>query len=237
MRALAIVHQPDAGPGVFEDALARGGVAVDHWELPTGAEPPADPGGYDAVLTFGGAANADQEPKHPWLREEKALLADLLDRGVPLLGVCLGSQLVAEAAGAPARRAPRPEIGWLDVELTDEGRSDPLLAPLAPSFTAFQWHGYESPLPPGAVALATSPVCLQAFRVGERAWGIQFHAEVTAHDALLWTDAYRADPDAVAIGLDPKPLAASIRARIAEWNRLGRDLCGRFVNLVQNPLD
>jgi len=233
VRVLAIVHQTDAGPGVFADEIRARGAELDEWLLPSGAGPPGDPMAYDAVMTFGGSMHADQEARHPWLTEEKALLARLLDAGVPLLGVCLGSQLLAEAAGAAVEAAPDPEIGWLPIELTAEGVSDPLLAPLAPRFTAFQWHSYRSPLPPGAVALARSPAALQAFRAGERTWGIQFHAEVTEHDAVSWAERYDEDPKAVEIGVDPDALATSIRERIEPWSRLGRALCGRFLDLAK----
>jgi len=232
MRVLAICHQSDAGPGVFAEEIRARGHQLEEWMLPDGAAPAAEPASYDAVMTFGGAMHADQEDRHPWLREEKALLAELLERQVPLLGVCLGSQLLAEAAGAAAERSPAPEIGWLEVELSAEGAADPLLAPLAPAFTALQWHSYRSPLPPGAVALASSPIALQAYRVGDHAWGIQFHAEVSEHDAIDWTEHYSEDPDAVAIGLDPISLGAEIHDRIEAWNQLGRDLCGRFLELA-----
>ena len=134
MRALSIAHQADAGPGIFADVLPARGDEHDLWLRSETAEPPGDPREYDAVLVFGGAMHADQEERHPWLREEKALLRDLLDRQVPVLGVCLGSQLLAEAAGGSARRAIRPEIGWHDVELTAEGATDPVLGALAPRF-------------------------------------------------------------------------------------------------------
>ena len=118
MRALAIVHQPDAGPGVFAEALAAKGVELDRW-LIADAPAPADPWGYDAVLTFGGAMHTDHEADHPWLREEKSILADLIERRVPLLGMCLGCQLVAEAAGAKPRRAIRSG------DRLARGRADP----------------------------------------------------------------------------------------------------------------
>lgn len=194
--------------------------------------PPGDPRDYDAVLVFGGAMHADHEDRHPWLREEKELLRDLLERQVPLLGVCLGAQLLAEAAGAPARRASRPEIGWHEVEVTDAGAEDPLLAALAPRFEAFQWHSYECPLPPGATALARSDVCLQAYRVGDCAWGIQFHAEVSRADAEAWIDDYRSDEDAVRIGLDPDVLRRRTHCSIDQWNELGRGLCARFLESI-----
>jgi GMP synthase (glutamine-hydrolysing) len=232
MRVLAIVHQRDAGPGVFADALRTRDVELDSWLRAETDSPPRPLGDYEAVLSFGGAMHADHEDRHPWLREEKALLGDLLERGVPLLGVCLGAQLLAEAAGARSRPAPEPEIGWKEVELTEEGAHDPLLAPLAPRFTAFQWHSYEFALPPGATALARSAVCLQAYRIGDSTWGIQFHAEVTREDAEAWIDDYRSDEDAVRIGLDPAALRRHTGEAIGEWNALGRGLCERFLDAV-----
>ena len=232
MRVLAISHQSDAGPGVFADEIRARGAELDEWLLPENGAAPRDPAAYDALMVFGGAMHADQQDEHPWLAGEKVLLRELMDDGMPVLGVCLGSQLVAEAAGAPAEPAPEPEIGWLRVDLTAEGAADPLLAPLAPGFTAFQWHSYRSPLPPDAVALAESPVALQAFRIGERAWGIQFHAEVTERDAISWTVHYEDDPKAVEIGLDPDALMGSIRVQIKRWNEVGRALCGRFLDLA-----
>ena len=231
MRVLAIVHQRDAGPGVFADAVRARGGSLDTWLRAETGSPPSDPAGYDAVMVFGGAMHADHEDAHPWLREQKALLRDLLERGVPTLGVCLGGQLLAEAAGATARRARVPEIGWHTVEVTPEGGADPLLAPVAPSFTAFQWHSYEFPLPAGATPLARSAVCLQAFRAGSGV-GIQFHAEVTAADAEAWIDDYRSDADAVRIGIEPDALRRETRAAIGAWNAFGRAFCGRFVDAV-----
>jgi GMP synthase (glutamine-hydrolysing) len=231
MRALSIAHQADAGPGIFADVLAARRDEHDLWLRSETAEPPGNPRGYDAVMVFGGAMHADQEARHPWLREEKALLRDLLDRHVPVLGVCLGSQLLAEAAGGSARRAIRPEIGWHDVELTAEGATDPVLGALAPGFTAFQWHSYEFTLPPGATPLARSDVCLQAFRLGN-AMGIQFHAEVSPTDAEAWIDDYRSDEDAVQIGLDPDALRQRTHYSIEQWNELGRGLCARFLDAI-----
>jgi GMP synthase (glutamine-hydrolysing) len=107
-----------------------------------------------------------------------------------------------------------------------------VMAPLAPGFEAFQWHSYEAVPPEGAAILARSPVCTQAYRVGERAWGIQFHAEVTAADAGKWIDDYRSDEDAVRTGVDPETLRAETDEKIAAWNALGRELCGRFIEAV-----
>jgi GMP synthase (glutamine-hydrolysing) len=231
VRLLAIEHEDDAGAGVFAAPILER-----DWELETW-RPPRDPaapdlGGFDAVIAFGGAMNVDQEAPHPWLATERALLADAIAASTPTLGVCLGSQLLSAAVGGAPGRAPRPEIGWFDVELTPEGRADPLLSVLPERFQAFQWHSYMASPPSGATQLAQSPVCLQAFRTGEAAWGIQFHAEVTETDALTWTAHHADDPDFARIGLDPEVLAAQITERMPTWNGLGAGLCDRFCELV-----
>lgn len=233
MRVLAIVHQRDAGPGIFAEAIEAAGAQLDEWTLAERPEPPADPLGYGAVFVLGGAMNVDEEERHGWIREEVALLRELLEREVPLLGLCLGGQMLARAAGAEPRRTVRPEIGWHQVEVTPEGAEDPLFAPLAPAFEAFQWHSYEFPLPDGAIPLARSEVCLQGCRVGERAWALQFHPEVSRTDALHWVDDYEADPDAVRIGIDPAVLGPETEEKIGVFNQLGRELCGRWLRTAQ----
>jgi GMP synthase-like glutamine amidotransferase len=235
MRTLAISHQRDAGPGVFADAIAAAGHRLDLWHRAETEQPPDDPRGYDAVLTFGGAMHADHEDEHAWLAGEKSLLRELLADETPLLAVCLGAQLLAEAAGGEAIRAAQPEIGWFEVEVTPAGAVDPVLAALAPSFEAFEWHSYECRLPDDAVVLARTPVCVQAFRVGAAAWGIQFHAEVSAADARHWIDDYQADEDAVRIGVDPEALGAETEAKIEAFNQLGRDLCTRWLAAINAP--
>lgn len=228
MRVLTIVHQRDAGAGVFGDAALEHGHELVEW-LPTNGPPPgAD--GLDAAMVFGGAMHVDQEGDNPWMAAEKALLADLLDREVPMLGACLGAQLLAAVAGAAPRPAARPEIGWHEIELTAAGRDDPLLAPLPDRLEVFEWHSYEAPLPDGAVALASSPVCLQAYRLdGARVWGLQFHAEVTMRELNAWLDSYKGDADAVRAGVDPEALRAECALRIEASNALGRGIAARFL--------
>jgi GMP synthase (glutamine-hydrolysing) len=233
VRVLAIVHQRDAGPGVFAEAIADAGGQLDEWTLTERSEPQADPLGYDAVLVLGGAMNVDERERHDWIAAEEVLLAELLEQEVPLLGLCLGGQLLAASTGAQPRRASRPEIGWHQIEVTAEGADDPLLGSLAPSFEAFQWHSYEFPLPPGAVPLARSEVCLQACRLGERAWALQFHPEVSAADARHWIDDYRSDPDAVRIGIDPAALGPETEQKIGAFNQLGRELCSRWLRIAE----
>ncbi len=230
MRVLAVVHHDNAATGVFaEPALAAGHEFVE-W-LPHEQPPPARDG-FGAAMVFGGAMNVDEEDEHPWLRDEKRFLGELLERGTPMLGVCLGSQLVAEAAGGKVRRAARSEIGWYETELTPEGAADPLLSVLPGRFEAFQYHHYEWLPPPGGVTLARSPNALQAFRLGERpVWGLQFHPEVTEPDLVSWLDEWDDDPVAVASGLDPHAIRTESAGKIGAWNDAGRALSARFLEL------
>lgn len=213
-----MTHGPSVGPGVFAEAVRGEGHELVEWSALGGGDPPA----ADALLVFGGAMHPDEDERHPWLAGEFRLLADKLDRGTPLLGVCLGAQLIARAAGAAVGRAQEPEVGWLPVDLLPAAQGDPVLGGLPERFDALQWHHYTWELPPDAVELATSGVCTQAFRLGS-AWGIQFHAEVTEAQVAAWLVEDAGDV------ADPAGLRAETRSRIGEWNRLGRELARRFV--------
>jgi GMP synthase (glutamine-hydrolysing) len=224
LRTLAVVHHRNAAAGVFADAVDE----LVEW-LPH-EQPPPSLDGVGAAIVFGADTQVDQEDTVPWLRPEKQFVRELLERGTPLLGVCFGSQLIAEAAGAEVRQAAEPEIGWHDVELSAAGRADPLLGFLPERFESLQYHHYEWLLPPGAVELARSARCLQAFRLeGRPVWGVQFHPEVTESDYGEWLDGWDDDPGAVATGLNPEAIRAETAAKIGAWNEVGRELCARFV--------
>jgi GMP synthase-like glutamine amidotransferase len=195
LSVLALIHDSDAGPGVFfgYDEVAK-------W--------PPSRDAYDAVMIFGGEANVDDE--HAWLAEEKAWIGELLERGTPLLGVCLGAQLIAEVAGAQVERLPVPEVGWRDVEGVG---------------LAFEWHRYGfAKAPPGATEVARNDVGCQAFELGS-AYAIQFHAEVEEPTVMGWIRDYGPE-----VGVDAEALAAETRGEIARWNEYGRSLCERFLS-------
>jgi GMP synthase-like glutamine amidotransferase len=157
-------------------------------------EPLPDWREFDAVLAMGGPMGAYEEEAHPWLAPEKELLRDAAGAGRPILGVCLGVQLLASALGADVSPMERAEVGMLPVELTEEGRSDPLFAGVPEPLISLQWHGDTFELPDGAVLLAKSPAAPhQAFRAGDAAYGIQFHVEVTPEMVDEWAGvpAYR----------------------------------------------
>jgi GMP synthase (glutamine-hydrolysing) len=224
MRVLSLTHGPTVPGGVFEEVVRHGGHELERWSVPHG-DAPRRVSEYDAVMAFGGSMHPDQDEYFPWLESEAAFLRDALAEDVPLVGVCLGAQLLARAAGAGVGPAAVSEVGWHEVELTPDGARDPVLGVLPPRAEAFQWHHYTFELPPRGKELARSQLCLQAFRVG-RAWGVQFHAEVTLAMVEAWLEE---DPDDVA---DPTALIAETRERIATWNEHGRRLCEAFLNVV-----
>jgi GMP synthase-like glutamine amidotransferase len=217
VRVLAVVHSEQGPPGTFADVVAERGHRLEIWQPHVDAAPPAADA-HDAVMVFGGGMHVDQEAEHPWLKGERRYLVELLERQVPVLGVCLGAQLLAGAAGAAVGPAPSPEIGWYDVERTAE---DPVLGVLPARFPAFQWHFYAFEVPAGGQELARSAVCPQGFRIG-RAWGVQFHPEVTREIVSSWID--EAPEEA------PPGLPAETEERIDGWTRLGRELCAAFLD-------
>jgi GMP synthase (glutamine-hydrolysing) len=227
---LALVHQDDAGAGVFADAVAAAGARLEQASIAMDRPPSRSPLEYDGVMVFGASANVDQTDEYPWLDDERRLMGELIERGRPLLGVCLGSQLLAEVAGGSVGPLPGgPEIGWKDVTLTEAAADDPVLGALPHEFLALEWHHYgAASAPPGSVELATGDAGLQAFRVdGAPAWGIQFHAEVDAATLERWT---REDDREFT---DPAALRASTAMELDRWNQLGRRLAGAFIEAAR----
>jgi len=232
MDILALTHEQGPQTGVFADSADEHGATIEEWSFAWGTPPPRPLDEYDAVFVFGGVMNTNEEQYHPWLREETMVIQRFLDQGVPLLGVCLGGQLVAKAAHANVTRAPESEVGWHPVELLPETADDPLFSRLPSRMMAYQWHHFSFDLPGGAVPLAQSDVCLQAFRLGERAWGLQFHCEVSAEMVELWTAACEALPDHEEPGFDPARVRAETPRHIDAWNEVGREISSRFLGVA-----
>jgi GMP synthase-like glutamine amidotransferase len=218
VRVLSLIHQDEAPTGTFADAVRERNGELLEWNVANGT-PPSEPEDFDAAFIFGGGMHVDQEEAHPWLRDEDALIKRLLAERVPVFGVCLGGQLVAKAAGARVGPALHEEVGWHEVELTPEADSDPVFAGVPRRFDAFQWHQYAFDLAPGAVALGRNAVGLQAYRLGDSAWGIQFHAEVTRSIVEVWL---ASDGSGRTIDLAP----------IDRWAELGRGLADRFLEVA-----
>lgn len=233
MRVLAIEYEADGGPGVFAEAAETAGVELTVWRRWESEAIDFDPEEFDALICLGGSMHPIGPPNEPSeLTADRAALERALSDGKPVLGVCLGAELCTQAAGGSVEKLPGIEVGWTDIRLTDAGRRDPLIGPLGESFLGFEWHSYGCRPPEGSEILAVSDASPQAWRLGPRAWCIQFHAEVVLVDTLSWLDSWRKDPDAEASGLDPKLIASETRERIGRWNELGRSLAGRFFDLA-----
>lgn len=180
-RAVGIRHVPHEGLGAIEGALIDAGIVYQYCH-PTEIDGLPD---HDYLIILGGPWSVYDD--FPWLEAELKLIRQAMDKNIPILGICLGAQLIATALGAEVKPCGPKEIGWYPLKLTDEGRSDALLGHLEPVETVFQWHGDMFDIPAGAAHLATSPLCRnQAFRYGDNVWALQFHLEVTPPMVEQW---------------------------------------------------
>lgn len=174
MHAVILQHHPIEGPGSMTPWLASHATSSQIIRLDAGEKCPA-PEVVDLLIVLGGPMSVNDEETFPWLREEKSFIRQVIDRQRPVLGICLGSQLIASALGAEVRPNPYKEIGWLPIEGLETNTAMTL-----PSTTVFQWHGDTFALPTGAILLARSSACVhQAFLYKDNVLALQFHLEST----------------------------------------------------------
>ena len=209
---LIVQHVEAEGPGQLVGALADAGVDLDRRPVFDGAPVPADAADHDGVVVMGGPMSATSDDGFPTRRAELALLGDAVGRGVPVLGVCLGAQLLALATGGEVRAGDAgPEIGWGRVDLLPAATDDPLFSGFGEAMEVLHWHGETFVLPPGAVLLAsTTRYANQAFRLGTRAWGLQFHVEVDLAGVRAFLAA--SGDEAAAAGVEPRSIEATAEA-------------------------
>jgi len=240
VKYLVLQHIDVEHPGILRDFMAADGIAWDAVELDEGeAIPSLD--GYDALLSMGGPMSVVDEDKHPWLADEKAVIAEAVrERGMPFLGLCLGHQLLADALGGRVEHMAEPEVGIMTVELTDAGKADPLLDGLAPVLHCLQWHGWAvTELPEGGVNLVRSDICpIQAIRVGERAYGLQYHVELTATTIADWAGipAYAASLEETFGKGGAARLEADAARHMANFQRNARILHDNFARIVRDDV-
>ncbi len=176
-----ITHHGQLGVALHERAAL-----IDQLRPWTG-QPLPDAPEADALIVFGGEQSARDDHTHPYLPALARLMQAYTDADKPVLGICLGSQLLARAYGADNHLGLAPEFGWTDVTLTEAGRADPVLSQVPQTFPIFQWHSDTFTLPQGATHLATSPTAQnQAFRIGRATYGTQFHFEANRPMVADW---------------------------------------------------
>ncbi len=233
-RALVVTHSPSEGPGTLGEWLPAAGlelVVVSPWN---GEELPSDPTAYDALVVLGGPQQAYDDDSAPWIRATKDLLRAAVAADVPTLGICLGGQLLAEAMGGRVEKgAEGVEAGARLVAKRDAAWDDELFADVPFTPTVVQWHEDAIvDLPPGAVHLASSSrYANQAFRVGDRAWGVQFHIETPPEMVRHWGAEYT--EAVLEAGLDPHALAERAVEELPEVEACWRPVCERFAALAQ----
>jgi GMP synthase (glutamine-hydrolysing) len=203
MAVVVLQHVAVEGPGRIAGALERAGRDWRVVHLQDREPAPSDPHGLDGLVVMGGPMGVGDVADHPHLADERTLIRGCLDAEVPVLGVCLGAQLLAAALGAPVRAGESIELGWHDVTLTADGRHDPVLGRLPRRFAPLHWHGDVFDLPPGATALGWSEQTpVQAFRHGRAAYGLLFHLEVHQAQVAAMAEEFPDDVRASGIGAE-----------------------------------
>ncbi|WP_152363795.1 type 1 glutamine amidotransferase [Microlunatus speluncae] len=230
-RVLVVQNTPAGGLGRFEGWWREAGVEVDIVPAYTGAPIP-DLDDHDGLALLGGGLMPDDDERGPWLAREREVTRQALDRAVPVLGICLGGQLLAHVAGGTVRADHgEPEAGSTRLITHEPAGQDPLFADLTPTFLATEHHVDQiTEVPPGAVLLASSERCpIQAFRVGDSAWGVQFHPEIDVRRVQAW------DRDRlIEQGFDPDEVVRRAAADEPITAPIWRTFAERFAAVVRS---
>ena len=229
-RALHIQNEVTDPCVPYVEALEARGFDVETVHAYAGEPLPDSLHGIAAVVAGGGLVDTHQAGEYPWLAHEISLVAEAIETSTPYIGLCLGAQVLTEAAGGEVYRSDPHEVGWHEVELLPAAGDDPLFSGLPQRFTTMQWHYYACRPNGDAVELATNSAALQALRVGECAWGTQFHIEATREVRLGWLE--MGGDDLRANGYPPEVFAQTLEQHYDQHAEVGRTLAIRFAELA-----
>lgn len=238
MRILVFQHVAAEPLGTLDPLIrARGHrIRFVNFERHPDAEPQVDR--YRGLVVLGGPMNVEDRERRAHLRTELRAIERALRQDKPVLGICLGAQLLAHVLGAPVRRLPQPEIGWYELEATAAGCADPVFAALGARTPVFQWHSFGFELPAGAVHLARTDSCEhQAFRYGEHAYGFQFHPEADAALIQRWLGRsdYRTELCGAGLTHDEHAIRLQTAERAAAMAARAEQLFNQFLDHVGRP--
>lgn len=237
-RILVFQHVAAEPLGTLDPLIRRRGHRVKfvNFERQPDARPQLDR--YKGLIVLGGSMNVEDRHRRAHLQTEIETIGAALAQGKPVLGICLGAQLLAHALGGEVRRHTTSEIGWYDLAATDAGRDDPVFAPLGQIAPIFQWHSYTFDIPAGAAHLARTSTCEnQAFRHGDNAYGFQFHLEMDKPLIERWLSLphYRDDLIGAGLGRDAESIRADTFARIDAMQGRADDVFNNFLDLIGTP--
>ena len=231
---LVVQHTDIEGPGLLAQRFAAQEIGLTRIRPFAGERVPGELGAASALLVLGGPMGVYEAEQYPFLREELRLIERALASGAPVLGICLGSQMLAQVLGARVTRAPKKEIGWRSVTLTESGLVDPLFRGLESTFVSFHWHGDVFDLPKGATSLARSEATEhQAFRYGASTYGLLFHLEVTEEIVSGMIGSF--SDELASQGVKPSTLHEGITDHLAALAERADRVFGAWGDMVLEP--
>ena len=237
-RVLVIQHVAAEPLGVLDPMLRQRGHRIRYVNF--ARRPEAAPGleRYQGLVVLGGPMQVTQTREHPHLVTECRLIEQALARGIPVLGICLGAQLLTHVLGGRVGPCPRPEIGWYPVHPTAATPEDPLLKPIEQAQPVFQWHHWGFDCPGGAVSVADSPESgCQAFRLNGHAWGLQFHLELDERLIQRWLrlPAYRRELFDSGLGISPEHIERETSELLPTTLALAEQVFGAWLDRLDGP--
>lgn len=228
---MVLQHAASEGLGTIENALTAAGVAIEYVRAFEGQPVPRRVDQSSGLVVMGGPMGVDETARFPFLAQELELITSFLKAQRPILGVCLGSQLLATALGAPVRRGRRKEIGWYPITLSPESRVDPLWRDQPSQFVGYHWHGDVFDLPSKAILLASSDISgVQAFRYGDRAYGLLFHMEVSQPHVRGMLTEFAGEIKEE--NLNPVEILNQCESFLPPLQAIGASVFGRWTDLV-----